>query len=220
MRTVVPSATLLRSPDSVAARSAAPAARDVMGPPRPSCNRTARWITRAHALGLALAGALFAACDAGPLAVQADRGVVTRASGVEKAAISGTIQFLGVAPPGRSLVTSSGRCHNWDAPVTTTFTGDVAGVVTFFEQQHGPCDFSDLVASGPFEGQVTWNGRSGTIAGQWTTNCDADSSQPLGLSCDGTTNARGSGGLEGVQFHFKWGPGWYPFAYTGTAFSR
>jgi hypothetical protein len=31
---------------------------------------------------------------------------------------------------------------------------------------------------------------------------------------------RGSDGLDGVQFHFKWGPGWYPFSYTGTAFAQ
>jgi hypothetical protein len=72
----------------------------------------------------------------------------------------------------------------------------------------------------PFEGEVTWNGRTGTISGQFTTNCKPDASQPLGVSCDGTMNARGTGDLEGVQFHTKWGPGWYPFSYTGTAFWR
>jgi hypothetical protein len=73
---------------------------------------------------------------------------------------------------------------------------------------------------GPFEGEVTWNGRTGTISGQLTTNCKPDASQPLGVSGDGTMNARGTGDLEGVQFHTKWGPGWYPFSYTGTAFWR
>ena len=33
-------------------------------------------------------------------------------------------------------------------------------------------------------------------------------------------NARGSDGLEGVQFHIKWGPGWYPFPYTGTVIAH
>jgi hypothetical protein len=36
-------------------------------------------------------------------------------------------------------------------------------------------------------------------------------------TCGGTFEARGSGGLEGVKFHFVWGPGWYPFDYTGFA---
>jgi hypothetical protein len=38
----------------------------------------------------------------------------------------------------------------------------------------------------------------------------------IGLSCDGVMNARGSGDLEGVHFKFNWGPGWFPFAYSGT----
>ena len=146
--------------------------------------------------------------------------VVTSQSAIKEGTISGTVQFAGAAPPGRSVLTPSEICHFWDSPVFTSFDGDVEGAVTFHEQTHGRCDFSHLTGSGPFDGQVQWNGRSGSIAGQWTTNCKADSSQPIGLSCDGTMNARGSGGLEGVQFHFKWGPGWYPFTYTGTAFSR
>jgi hypothetical protein len=145
---------------------------------------------------------------------------MTTPSAAKAGAISGTIQFAGVAPPGRVVETPSGICHFWDSPVFTLFQGDVAGPVTFHEQIHRTCDFSRLTASGPFEGEVQWNGRSGTMTGQWSTNCKADSSQPLGLSCDGTTNARGSGGLEGVHFRFEWGPGWYPFPYTGTAFSK
>jgi hypothetical protein len=183
-------------------------------------DRRRRSVTRAHLIGHALAGCLVAACDAGPLAVQPRAGANTQSAGVEKTPISGTTQFLSVGPPGRSVTTPSDRCHVWHVPVATAFDGDVAGVVTFDQQQHRPCDFSDLSASGPFGGEVTWNGRSGTIAGRWTTNCVADASQPVGLSCEGTMNARGSGGLAGVQFHFDWGPGWYPFTYTGTAFSR
>ena len=77
-----------------------------------------------------------------------------------------------------------------------------------------------MVGSGPFEADVVWQGRTGKISGQWTTNCKADATSPAGISCDGSMNARGSGGLEGVQFHFKWGPGWYPFPYSGTAFAK
>jgi hypothetical protein len=93
--------------------------------------------------------------------------------------------------------------------------------VTFYENIHNKwCDYSHLVCSGPFEGVVTWKGRTGTISGQFTTNCKPDDTQPLGIACDGVTNAFGSGELEGVRFHFKWGPGWYPFTYSGTAFYK
>jgi hypothetical protein len=140
-------------------------------------------------------------------------------SASKKTTISGTIGFVGTLAPARFLSTPSGRCHFWDFPEITEFTGDVSGAVTFDEHVNAPCDLSDLGASAPFSGQVTWNGRTGGISGQWTTNCIADPSQPVALSCDGTMNARGSGGLDGVHFHFTWGPGWFPFPYTGTAFS-
>jgi hypothetical protein len=75
-----------------------------------------------------------------------------------------------------------------------------------------------LIARGPFEGEVTFRGRAGRITGQWTTNCKWDSS--LGrVSCDGVMNARGTGELDGAQFHIEWGPGWWPFPYSGTASS-
>ena len=193
---------------------------DLPLPARPLTHDSVAPHSPARLLGLALSLTLLAACDAGPVAVQDQAGNLARTAGVEKTPVSGTIQFLSVGPAGRSVTTPSDRCHLWNVPVATTFDGDVAGVVTFDQQQHRPCDFSDLSASGPFGGEVTWNGRSGTIAGRWTTNCVADASQPVGLSCEGTMNARGSGGLAGVQFHFDWGPGWYPFNYTGTAFAR
>lgn len=136
-----------------------------------------------------------------------------------KQPISGTVSLVGGGSLGGFRMTPSGRCFFLNAEVIDHFEGDVVGPVTFDENERAPCDFSHLTGSGPFVAQVTWNGMSGTISGQWTTNCKADASQPIGLSCDGTMNARGSGGLDGVQFHFKWGPGWYPFPYTGTAFS-
>jgi hypothetical protein len=142
------------------------------------------------------------------------------AAGMDKEAISGTIAAAGTEAQERSLITPSGMCHFWNLPNFTDFHGAVEGPVTFYEDQHFKCDFSTyhLVASGPVEGDVEWNGLEGNISGQWTTNCKPDDSQPLGLSCDGTMNLRGSGELEGVQFHMKWGPGWFPFDYTGTAF--
>jgi hypothetical protein len=147
--------------------------------------------------------------------------VTTDATGMTKVPIGGTIRFAGQEPPLRRVVTPAGVCHAWDLSVFTQLTGDVAGPVAFREQSHDPqCDLGHLVVSGPFEGEVIWNGRSGTISGMFTSNCTPDATQPLGTSCGGTMNARGAGGLEGVQFHFKWGPGWYPFVYTGTAFSK
>jgi hypothetical protein len=134
-----------------------------------------------------------------------------------KKAISGTITNSVPGIPARVLVTPSGRCHYFGWPNVTQFTGDVSGTVTFNEHVNAPCDLTDIVANGPISGVVTWNGRTGPISGEWTTNCNPDASQPIGLSCDGVMNARGSGDLAGVQFKFNWGPGWFPFPYSGTA---
>jgi hypothetical protein len=139
---------------------------------------------------------------------------------VVKQPITGTISFVAGGSVAGFRMTPSGRCFFLNAQVFDHFEGDVVGPVTFYEDQRAPCDFSHLTGSGPMVAQVTWNGQAGTISGQWTTNCKADASQPIGLSCDGTMNARGSDGLDGVQFHFKWGPGWYPFPYTGTALAQ
>jgi hypothetical protein len=139
---------------------------------------------------------------------------------VVKQPIAGTISFMGSGSLAGFRMTPSGNCFFLNAEVIDHFEGDIVGPITFYENERAPCDFSHLTGSGPFVAQVTWDGMSGTITGQWTTNCKADASQPIGLSCDGTMNARGSDGLEGVLFHFKWGPGWYPFAYTGTVFSK
>jgi hypothetical protein len=137
-----------------------------------------------------------------------------------KQSIGGTISSIGGGPIAGFRMTPSGNCFFYNAQVINHFEGDLVGPVTFYENERAPCDFSHLTGSGPFVAQVTWNGQAGTISGQWTTNCKADATQPIGLSCDGTMNARGSDGLDGVQFHFKWGPGWYPFSYTGTAFAQ
>jgi hypothetical protein len=136
-----------------------------------------------------------------------------------KSPISGTITNSVPGVPASVHQTPSGRCQFRAWPNVTEFTGDVAGTVTFLEKVNAPCDISDIVASGPFSGQVTWNGRTGTISGEWTTNCVPDASQPFGLSCGGVMTARGSGELEGIHFKFNWGPGWFPFPYSGTASS-
>jgi hypothetical protein len=183
--------------------------------------------TRAPFLKVALLGAIVAACDRGPAGINQPRDMSppqtaafsAASSGAKTSPISGAIDFVGGEPAARFFATPSGRCHFFGVPTVTQFSGDVSGTVTFDEKFNAPCDFNNLVASGPFSGHVTWNDRTGLMSGQWNTNCVHDASQPVGLSCDGVMNARGSGDLEGVHFHFVWGPGWYPFPYSGTAFS-
>ena len=170
-------------------------------------------------LPLTLLPLLVVACtDQEPVAPDTSP-LFSAAAGMNKEPISGTLAFVGGAVPARTVTTPSGICHFFDQPVFTDYEGSLDGPVTFYENIHNKwCDYSHLVCSGPFEGVVTWKERTGTISGQFTTNCKPDASQPLGVACDGTMNARGSGGLEGVRFHIKWGPGWYPFQYSGTAF--
>ena len=86
-------------------------------------------------------------------------------AGVVKQAISGTISFIGGGTAGSTRATPSGQCFFYDVPVFAHFEGDVAGNVTFFENERAPCDFSHLTGVGPFSAQVEWNGRSGTING-------------------------------------------------------
>jgi hypothetical protein len=190
---------------------------------RRSVNYRSRKVNKPSWMLLAAGVLCVIACaePAGVASVRARAVHVSKASassGVSQEPIAGTISSLGHGSLAGFRMTPSGQCFYLDEEVLNHFEGDVVGPVTFYENQRAPCDFTHLTASGPFTAQVTWNGRSGTISGQFTTNCKPDAAQPLGLACDGTTNARGAGGLEGVQFHFKWGPGWYPFAYTGTAF--
>ena len=128
-------------------------------------------------------------------------------SAVVKQAIAGTLSFVGGGPLAGFRMTPSGRCFFLNAQVFDHFEGDVVGPVTFYEDQRAPCDFSRLTGSGPFVAQVTWNGLTGTIAGQWTTNCKADASQPIGLSCDGTMNARGSDEGSTASSSTSAGPG-------------
>jgi hypothetical protein len=140
-------------------------------------------------------------------------------AGVQKTNISGTIALVSLDPPERKMVTPAGLIHLWEMPEHSLFTGDIVGPVTFDASASRTSDGTHLVSRGPFEGEVTFQGRTGRMAGEWTTNCKWDSA--LGkLSCGGTMTARGEGSLDGVQFHFQWGPGWWPFSYSGTAFSQ
>lgn len=180
---------------------------------------------------LACAGSAPTAPTADPVVtgaqgVTADRVVTTSwtsadDTGVHKKTISGTMSLVGITPPERTVTTPSEMCHFFNFLEYTQVHGDLEGTLTYDASAHRTCDsdFTHLVASGPFTGEITFQGRTGTIKGQWTTNCKFDTA--LGsISCDGTMNARGAGGLEGVQFHFRWGPGWWPFPYTGTALLR
>ena len=169
-----------------------------------------------------------AGCEAAPLAPPQLRaaGIAstltvpnTVSSVVVKETIAGTISFDGVGSVAGFRVTPAGQCFFLGVETNAQLAGDLAGPITFYENERAPCDLSHLTGNGPFVAHVTWNGVSGTISGEWNTNCKPDTSQPIGLSCDGTMNARGSEGLDGLQFHFKWGPGWWPFTYRGTAFS-
>ena len=93
-------------------------------------------------------------------------------------------------------------------------TGDVPGVVTFFYAWNHFFADGHMVAMGPFEGTVTWDGRTGDIRGMFTTNCMPVDGVP---SCDGIWVARGSGELKGVKFQVRWGTGLWPFDYEGYA---
>jgi len=144
-------------------------------------------------------------------------GIANAGSGTQKTAISGTIALNVVDPPTRFRQTPSEVCHLLGVLEHTTYSGDIAGEVTYVANAKLDCATTHLRSSGSFGGHVTYQGRTGDIVGHWETNCKFD--EALGtLSCDGISNARGSGGLEGVQFHIAWGPGWWPFKYTGTAF--
>jgi hypothetical protein len=133
--------------------------------------------------------------------------------GAVKVPISGTIE-AGPSTLGEVRRTPGGIWHSSGDIVETEFTGDVAGIVVFTEREHWTDDFSHALGSGPFEGEVTWNGRTGLMTGQFTAECKADSAGVP--SCHGTMVGHGSGELKGVKFQFKWG-GWYPFPYGGFA---
>ena len=140
---------------------------------------------------------------------------VAQPEGATMLPIAGELDLTG-GTPGDLRITPGGIFHEQGGTAVTEFTGDVAGTVTFFYKRvHFTADFSYMVAKGPYEGEVTWNGRTGSMAGMFTTNCRPDSAGLL--SCGGTMIGHGSGDLDGVKFHIDWGPGWWPFSYDGFA---
>ena len=180
--------------------------------------RATAWLGRAAGVVVMIACADTPVMAPTPGGAPARSVVVAQSFGMQKTAISGTLALVGITAPERLITTPSGFCHRFGVREFTEYSGDITGSVTFEADGKGTCDLTHLRSSGPVEGQVTFQGMSGGIVGHWETNCMMDASFG-GLSCDGTMNFRGSGGLEGVQFHLKWGPGWFPFSYTGTAFT-
>lgn len=168
-------------------------------------------------VALACGGAAPTAVDQpAPVAVTQDDGTVTASAG-GKIPISGSFDYAGGGSPSREFTSPGGIIHFFEAPVYTSWTGDLTGDIAFIESANVLKDPNYKVAyRGPFEGQVTWNQRSGSVSGMWHTVCQV-ADTPAGYTCGGTFEAHGSGGLQGVQFHILWGPGLYPFTYTGFA---
>ena len=52
--------------------------------------------------------------------------------------------------------------------------------------------------------------------GSWTTGIRRADRFVMGWDDEWTRIRR----TRDINFHFKWGPGWYPIPYTGTAFSQ
>lgn len=185
---------------------------------------------RRHAATVALAlGLALAACEQAPPAApespSSPLAPLAAAQGVTKLPIEGVIASLGTTQPNvRS--TPSGRCHLTDYFNTGQFTsGDLEGSIQYhYHAVNLPCvpsagPGSRLTASGPIEGEITFRGKTGPVSGHWSTECRPGETLS-GLSCDGVYNLRGSGELEGVRFHVVWGPGWWPFSYSGTVSSH
>lgn len=187
---------------------------------------------RRHAVPVALAlGLALAACDQAPPAAPETLSPApvpfAAARGVTKAHIEGWIAVGPTEGPAGMVPTPSGQCHFSEYPSENAFTGDLQGTVTFdrdvfnvpcsFDAEEGPLNFS-----GPLHGTVTYDGRTGEIRGQGWGHCGYDPSTLIHYSCGGVTNAFGvrGGELEGVRFHYRWGPGWFPFPYSGTASSH
>lgn len=178
-----------------------------------------------YPLIVALALLATAACDQPlPTAVGDDAAAANQSAaysaGMTAVSISGTIGLAGGGPPGNVLITPSAVCHLFDLPVVNYFDGDVEGFVTFHEKIHDmKCDGSKLVISGPFEGEVTWSGRTGSVQGRFKIDCTGGEGGPP-TCVTKLMSGRGVGDLEGVLFRFEPEPGWFPFTYSGTVLSH
>lgn len=182
-----------------------------------------------HSLFAVLLLLVAAGCDQ-PLPTDADgqaevasgeTGFLPSSQGMTVAPISGTIGIAGGEPPARVVLTPSGVFHRFDWPTLFQFAGDVTGLLTFHEQHHD-MGFNDtmLIISGPFDGEVTWNGLTGPLEGRFKIECRADDTPPFPTCVTKVMSGTGAGDLEGVLFRFDVEPGWIPFAYSGSVFSR
>ena len=137
------------------------------------------------------------------------------AGGADKTPIAGDMLLAGQIPADLTMVTPAGVVKQRGGTSVSDWTGDLEGTVTFYYQEiMVSAAGSRVVASGPFDGEVTWDGRTGTIRGRFTINCKPTE---FGPSCTGYFTAHGSGELEGVKFQMRWGDGWWPFTYEGHA---
>jgi hypothetical protein len=148
-------------------------------------------------------------------APQEEAGTFSTSMAGKKTPITGTLNYVGEGPTLREFTTPSGIYHFWEGDVVTIFDGSIQGLVTFTES--GNFHPNGLSFRGPFKGEVTWNGVTGTMSGMWTTLCTFPDGEPGLPECGGTFNAKGSWDLRGVNFHIVWGPGFYPFSYSGFA---
>jgi hypothetical protein len=174
--------------------------------------------------------ALFVVASCDDVAPTAADGGITEASGqselyansgMTRTTISGTLDIVGGPPPGRVLTTPGGTCHFFQQQLFVNLTGDVEGPVTILEDGHDiKCDATVFIVSGSFSGQVTWNGLTGDISGPIMLSCSREGGPPPPTCVTRVMNATGSGGLDGVLFHFDLQPGWFPFDYAGTVFSK
>ncbi len=151
-------------------------------------------------LPLTLLPLLVVACgDQNPVAPDASP-LFSATAGMKKVPISGTVLSVDEPPDLKPpLVTPSGMCHIYASPGIIEYTGDMAGIVTVHRRvvnvacSFDPNDIGSFAGSGPFDGEVTFQGRTGTIKGMWTVICKPD---PVTVwACGGTSTARGSGGL-------------------------
>ena len=127
--------------------------------------------------------------------------------------ISGTMTINGIVGIGSVRVSPGGVRHVTDAVTLLGITGDVTGDGMFLQSNSVNLKNGTGAARGPFDMQVSWNGRSGGITGTVAANVH-------GLVFGGTFVAHGNGGLEGLKFRFDFdGPAGGPFNYVGTVVS-
>ena len=138
--------------------------------------------------------------------------------GADKVPIAGTNLFLSLTPD-EVRVTPGGVVHQSGDEATVQWGGDITGETTItYHRSHVTRNGHRLLAVASSHGVLTWDNRTGEVRGVTNATCKADD---LGeLVCSGTFVLHGSGELEGVTFHVKWGPGFFLFPFEGFALDR